>query len=93
MKQIEKSPAEVLKYTYDFGPLLASGETVSTQSVTFSEANTITAGTPTETDGKVTVELSGGLEGQTTNVIFQITTSAGNTFERIWPAIVRYRTT
>jgi len=86
-----KDPSAVLDYVFDWTGWLATGETIAVDSETGEKLITITADTgitvdsSTESDGKVTVWLSGGTAGINYKVACKITTSAGRTDERtIW---------
>ena len=86
-----KDPSAVLDYVFDWTKWLATGETIAVDSETDEKLITITADTgitvdsSAESDGKVTVWLSGGTAGINYKVACKITTSAGRTDERtIW---------
>ena len=90
-----KDPSAVLDYVFDWTEWLATGETIAVDSETGEKLITITADTgitvdsSTESDGKVTVWLSGGTAGINYKVACLITTSAGRTDERtIWIKVV-----
>ena len=90
-----KDPSAVLDYVFDWTEWLAAGETIAVDSETGEKLITITADTgitvdsSTESDGKVTVWLSGGTAGINYKVACLITTSAGRTDERtIWIKVV-----
>ena len=90
-----KDPSAVLDYVFDWTEWLATGETIAVDSETGEKLITITADTgitadsSTESDGKVTVWLSGGTAGINYKVACKITTSAGRTDERtIWIKVV-----
>ena len=90
-----KDPSAVLDYVFDWTEWLATGETIAVDSETGEKLITITADTGitvdswTESDGKVTVWLSGGTAGINYKVACLITTSAGRTDERrIWIKVV-----
>ena len=78
-----KDPSAVLDWMFDWTDWLASGETIISHTITADTG--ITADSSTESDGKVTVWLSGGTAGINYKVACKITTSAGRTDERtIW---------
>jgi len=90
-----KDPSAVLDYAFDWTGWLAAGETIAVDSETGEKLITITADTgitvdsSTESDGKVTVWLSGGTAGINYKVACLITTSAGRTDERtLWIRVV-----
>ena len=90
-----KDPSAVLDYVFDWTGWLATGETIAVDSETGEKLITITADTgitdhsSTESDGKVTVWLSGGTAGINYKVACLITTTAGRTDERtIWIKVV-----
>lgn len=60
-----KDPDEVLDYTHDWndatvGPVLASGETITTSTWSISPSGTLTQDSETETTTTATIWLSGG---------------------------------
>lgn len=75
-----KDPNAVLDYGWDWTNWLASGETISTTTVTATSG--ITKTTPQIVSGKVSIWLSGGTAGRRYFVSCKITTSAGRTDER-----------
>jgi hypothetical protein len=78
-----KDPSAVLDYVFDWTEWLATGETITDHTITPDTG--ITVDSSTESDGKVTVWLSGGTAGENYKVACLITTSAGRTDERtIW---------
>ena len=78
-----KDPSAVLDYVFDWTEWLATGETITDHTITADTG--ITVDSSTESDGKVTVWLSGGTAGINYKVACLITTSAGRTDERtIW---------
>ena len=82
-----KDPSAVLDYAFDWTEWLATGETITDHTITADTG--ITADSSTESDGKVTVWLSGGTAGINYKVACKITTSAGRTDERtIWIKVV-----
>ena len=82
-----KDPSAVLDYAFDWTEWLATGETITDHTITADTG--ITVDSSTESDGKVTVWLSGGTAGINYKVACLITTSAGRTDERtIWIKVV-----
>lgn len=72
-----KDAASNLDYAFDWTNWLATGETITAQTITADTG--ITAAAPTVSGGKVTTFISGGTSGQNYGVRCQITTSAGRT--------------
>ena len=82
-----KDPSAVLDYAFDWTGWLAAGETITDHTITADTG--ITVDSSTESDGKVTVWLSGGTAGKNYKVACKITTSAGRTDERtLWIRVV-----
>ena len=82
-----KDPSAVLDYAFDWTGWLAAGETITDHTITADTG--ITVDSSTESDGKVTVWLSGGTAGINYKVACLITTTAGRTDERtIWIKVV-----
>ena len=82
-----KDPSAVLDYAFDWTGWLAAGETITDHTITADTG--ITADSSTESDGKVTVWLSGGTAGINYKVACLITTTAGRTDERtLWIRVV-----
>ena len=82
-----KDPSAVLDYVFDWTEWLATGETITDHTITADTG--ITADSSTESDGKVTVWLSGGTVGINYKVACLVETSAGRTDERtIWIKVV-----
>ena len=78
-----KDPSAVLDYVFDWTEWLATGETITDHTITADTG--ITVDSSAESDGKVTVWLSGGTAGINYKVACLITTTAGRTDERtIW---------
>ena len=82
-----KDPSAVLDWVFDWNdstnPWLATGETITDHTITADTG--ITVDSSTESDGKVTVWLSGGTAGENYKVACLVKTSAGRTDERtIW---------
>jgi len=82
-----KDPSAVLDWMFDWSDWLASGETITDHTITADTG--ITVDSSAESDGKVTVWLSGGTAGINYKVACLIVTSAGRTDERtIWIKVV-----
>lgn len=82
-----KDPSAVLDYVFDWTEWLATGETITDHTITADTG--ITVDSSTESDGKVTVWLSGGTAGINYKVACLITTTEGRTDERtIWIKVV-----
>lgn len=87
-----KDPDAVLDYKFDWAPntngdttktdWLASGETISTTTITADTGLTVDSSSITDTSTSVTVWLSGGTAGSTYTVACLITTTASRTEER-----------
>jgi len=84
-----KDPESVLDYAFDWRAMthgtatsdwLETDETITSYTITADTG--ITADSSTESDGKVTVWLSGGTAGKWYKIACLITTSAGRTDER-----------
>ena len=76
-----KDPDAVLDYAFDWSSWLATGETISTRTITVQSGLTQPS-TDTESSGVVTVWLSGGTPGTDYDVACKIETSASRTDER-----------
>ena len=82
-----KDPSAVLDYAFDWTGWLAAGETIVGHTITADTG--ITVGSSSESDGKVTVWLSGGTAGINYKVACLVETSAGRTDERtLWIRVV-----
>ena len=82
MSQVfNKDPDAVLDYAFDWSSWLATGETISTRTITVDTGLTQPS-TDTESSGIVTVWLSGGTANNTYDVACKIATSASRTDER-----------
>ena len=82
-----KDPSAVLDYMFDWTEWLAAAETITDHTITADTG--ITVDSSAESDGKVTVWLSGGTAGINYKVACKITTTAGRTDERtIWIKVV-----
>lgn len=97
-----KDPNAVLDYKFDWAPLtngadggssdwLASGETISTKTITVSTGLTEDSSAITDTNTSVTVWLSGGTAGTSYTVACKIATSDSRTDERTITINVRDR--
>ena len=85
--QYTKDPSAILDWAYDWTDWLAAAETITDHTITADTG--ITVDSSAESDGKVTVWLSGGTAGINYKVACKITTSAGRTDERtIWIKVV-----
>jgi hypothetical protein len=82
-----KDPSAVLDFVFDWTEWLATGETITDHTITADTG--ITVDSSTESDGKVTVWLSGGTAGVNYKVACLVETSAGRTDERtLWIKVV-----
>jgi hypothetical protein len=86
-----KDPSAVLDYKFDWkaktnstgqSDWLASGETLSTKTITADSGITVDSSALSDTNTSVTVWLSGGTAGDDYTVACLITTSASRTDER-----------
>ena len=73
-----------LDFVFDWSSWLATGETISTYTVTVPTGITLGTGTkaPSQASGKVTYWVSGGTIGQSYRVACKITTNASRIDER-----------
>ena len=78
--QFLKDPDAMLDYAFDWSGWLQSGETISSYSITVDSG--LTKESDNESDGVVTVWLSGGTAGSEYTVSCKITTSMSRTDER-----------
>lgn len=69
-----KDPNEVLNYTFNFASELASGEAISSVSITVTDGLVVDASS--NTSSTVTARISGGTVGSTGKVTCQATTDA-----------------
>lgn len=82
-----KDPSAILDWAFDWTGWLAAAETITDHTITADTG--ITVDSSTESDGKVTVWLSGGTAGENYKVACLVETSAGRTDERtIWIKVV-----
>jgi hypothetical protein len=95
-----KDPQAVLDYVFDWAALtngtgttdwLASGETISTKTVTVSSGLTVDSSSIINTNTAVKVWLSSGTAGSQYTVACKVTTSASRTDERTITIDVRNR--
>jgi hypothetical protein len=86
-----KDPDAVLKYKFDWSDWLASGETISTHTITPEAGITVDSSSITDTNTSVTVTLSGGTAGNVYDVACLITTSDSQTDERTIKITCRQR--
>ena len=84
-----KDPDATLDYEFDWSDWLATGETIASEDVTVEDG--LTKGSVTESDGKVTVRLSGGTVNTRYSVACKITTSSGQIDERTMSILVKNR--
>jgi len=82
MSTFPKDPDEVLDYKFDWSSWLASGETISTATLSVESGLTKDSDSITDSSTSVTVWLSGGTAGQKYTVSCKITTSDSRTAER-----------
>ena len=75
-----KDPDAVLDYGFDWSSWLATGETISSHTITTETG--LTKDSDSESSGVVTVWLSGGTAGNDYDVACKIETSAGRKDER-----------
>lgn len=76
----EKDPQAVLDYAFDWSDWLDSGETIASTTITV--ASGLTKDSDSESDGIVTIWLSGGTAGTSYTVACKIVTSSSRTDER-----------
>lgn len=95
-----KDPDAVLDYKFDWAAStngsgtsdwLASGETISSYTITADSGITVDSDTRTDTNTSVTVWLSGGTAGSTYDVACKIVTSDSRTDERTMKIVVQER--
>ena len=80
LKTFIKDPDAVLDYAFDWTEWLQSSETISVYTISIGAG--IIKDSDSETNGIVTVWLSGGTDGETYEVACKITTGLGRTDER-----------
>ena len=90
-KTMPKKPSAVLDYKFDWSNWLASGETISTRTITAEDGITVDSSSITDSSTSVTVWLSGGTANESYNVTCDITTSATRTDGRSIDIQVRDR--
>jgi len=76
----EKDPDAVLDYSFDWSDWLCDSETISSTVITV--ASGLTKDSDSESDGIVTIWLSGGTAGTSYTVACKIVTSSSRTDER-----------
>lgn len=86
---IPKDPDASLIYGLDVAGVLATGDALSTATVSASSG--VTAGTPTTSGTVISVRVSAGTAGTTGSVTLQWTTTNGDTDERTLYFDVRAR--
>jgi hypothetical protein len=100
MSKFIKDPNAVLDFKFDFAALtngsgtsnwLATGETISTATVTADTGLTVASSSITDTSTSVTVWLSGGTANTDYDVLCRIVTSASRTDDRTMVIKVRQR--
>lgn len=89
MAQYLLAPAAVLDFAEDWSPWLAAGETITAHTATATPGATVDSSS--ESAGKVTFWLSGGVRDATVHVAVHITTSAGRQDTRTATILVRDR--
>ena len=80
MSLFKKDPNAVLDFAFDWSSWLATGETISSRTITVPTG--ITKDSDSEASGVVTVWLSGGTANTWYDVACKIVTSASRTDER-----------
>lgn len=88
VRRYTKDPDAVLDYQFDWSQWLASGETITSKTVTVAG---VTLDSSPNDDTAVTCWLSGGTAGTTATCSCRITTSAGRTVERSIDVLIRER--
>ena len=95
--RFEKDPSAILDYKFDWAGLtngtgasnwLASGETISSKTVTAPTGLTIVSSSITDTNTSVTVWLSSGTANTSYTLTCQIVTSASRTDKRSMTIVV-----
>jgi len=86
-----KDPNATLDFGFDWSQWLATGESISSYTITVSGSTTLTKISDTNTSGSVIVWLSGGTSGSRYEVACLITTSANRTDERTIKLDIRNR--
>lgn len=91
MEKVTKDPQAVLDYTFDWRAYtngtgktdwLATGETISTKTITATTGITVNSSALSDSDTSVTVWLSGGTAGRDYVVGCEIATDGGRTDKR-----------
>lgn len=83
-----KDPDAVVDYSFDWSSWLASGETISSYTVT---VNGVTLDSDSQTTTAVTAWLSGGTADTIATVACKVTTTASRTDERTISVKIRER--
>jgi len=81
-----KDPDATLDYTWDWAPLLYTGDAIATHTIT---ATGLTVGTHTNTATTVTARLSGGSDGSDYMATARITTTGGRIDDRTYLIKIR----
>lgn len=84
-----KRPNAVLDYKFDWSDWLATGETISTKTVTVTTGITLDSSSITDSSTSVTVWLSGGTDKENYEVTCKIVTSSSRTDERVMTIAAR----
>ena len=90
-KVFTKDPDAVLDYKFDWSSWLATGETITSRTVTVDAGLTNDSDSITDSGASVTVWLSGGTANKNYAVACKITTDGGRTDERTDTIHVRQR--
>lgn len=86
-----KDPDAVLDYKFDWSSWLASGDTISTATVTASSGLTVDSSSITDTNTTVTAWLSGGTAGTKYAVTCHIVTAQDREDDRTVSVLVQER--
>jgi hypothetical protein len=86
-----KDPGAVLDWCFDWSGWLATGETITSHTVTAATGLTVDSSLATDDDTSVTAWLSGGTAGARYTVTCHIVTSAGRADDRLIIVDVRER--
>ena len=82
LKPLEKQPTESKVYTFDFGPDMATGETINTPVTALtSTPSGLTVGSAVISGQKVFVRYEGGTTGTLYKQTCRVTTSDANVLE------------
>ena len=92
-----KRPDENEIFSHNFTPLLGTGETIVTSTVSCSvlegvdsSASTMPSGSTIISGGKVSQYIQAGVNGVRYEILFSITTSTGQTIKETVELLVRY---